>query len=107
MGEILHLMRAQEEKQVRGTDPGEWRRGSPCNSLAKYDKGVRSLFIVSSAEGDTLWEAFFAAKVERRGVPVTELKEGLLAHVNSRYIKTGRLFHLFWHRCAARLGRPL
>jgi hypothetical protein len=30
------------------------------------------------------------SEAERRGVPVTELKEGLLAHVDSRYVKTGR-----------------
>ena len=29
------------------------------------------------------------SEAERRGVPVTELKEGLLAHVDSRYVKTG------------------
>ena len=64
--------------------PEAWAR------LAQHDKGTRSLFVVCGPEGVTLWAPFFAAEAGRRGLPVTALEEELIAHVGTRYVKTGR-----------------
>jgi hypothetical protein len=58
--------------------------------LDQHDKGTRSLFLVCGPEADALWAPFFAAEAERRGMSLKTLEEMLIAHVGTKYVKTGR-----------------
>jgi len=54
------------------------------------EQDLYSSFAAQRVTPSGLWAPFFAAEAERRGMPLTALEEMLIAHVGTRYVKTGR-----------------